>query len=84
MDTQRRNLYILAFILLVVMLGYGIIIPIFPFYIESMNAGGMELGLLAASYAAMRLIFGPSGEDSRIAWGASQFCSSGFWVTLSR
>jgi DHA1 family multidrug resistance protein-like MFS transporter len=59
MNTQRRNLYILTFVLFVVMLGYGIAIPILPFYIESMDAGGMELGLLAASYAAMRLIFGP-------------------------
>ena len=59
MNTQRRNLYILTFVLFVVMLGYGMIIPIFPFYIESMEAGGMELGLLAASYAVMRLIFGP-------------------------
>jgi DHA1 family multidrug resistance protein-like MFS transporter len=59
MNTQRRNLYILTFVLFVVMLGYGIIIPIFPFYIESMDAGGTELGLLAASYAVMRLIFGP-------------------------
>ncbi|MBS1252908.1 MAG: Tetracycline resistance protein, class C [Anaerolineales bacterium] len=59
MNSQRRNLYILTFVLFVVMLGYGIIIPILPFYIESMGAGGMELGLLAASYAVMRLIFGP-------------------------
>ncbi len=59
MNTQKRDLYILTFVLFVVMLGYGIIIPIFPFYIESMGAGGMELGLLAASYAVMRLIFGP-------------------------
>ena len=50
MNTQRRNLYILTFVLFVVMLGYDIICPIFPFYIESMNASGMELGLLAASY----------------------------------
>jgi DHA1 family multidrug resistance protein-like MFS transporter len=59
MDTQKRNLYILTFVLFVVMLGYGIIIPILPFYIEEMGAGGMELGLLTASYAVMRLIFGP-------------------------
>jgi DHA1 family multidrug resistance protein-like MFS transporter len=59
MNTQRRNLTILTFVLFVVMLGYGIIIPIFPFYIESMGAGGTELGLLVASYAVMRLIFGP-------------------------
>jgi DHA1 family multidrug resistance protein-like MFS transporter len=58
-NTQRRNLTILTFVLFVVMLGYGIIIPIFPFYIESMGAGGTELGLLVASYAVMRLICGP-------------------------
>lgn len=59
MNASKRNLYILTFVLFVVMLGYGIIIPIFPFYIESMGAGGTELGLLTASYAVMRLIFGP-------------------------
>ncbi len=56
---SHKNIAILIFVLFVVMLGYGIIIPIFPFYIEDLGAGGMELGLLAASYAAMRLIFGP-------------------------
>jgi len=59
MNTSKRNLYILTFVLFVMMLGYGIVIPIFPFYIESMGAGGTELGLLTASYAIMRLIFGP-------------------------
>ena len=59
MNVSKRNLYILTFVLFVVMLGYGIVIPILPFYIESMGAGGMELGLLVASYAVMRLIFGP-------------------------
>lgn len=59
MNASKRNLYILTFVLFVVMLGYGIVIPIFPFYIEKMGAGGTELGLLTASYAFMRLIFGP-------------------------
>ena len=59
MNASKRNLYILTFVLFVVMLGYGIVIPILPFYTESMGAGGTELGLLVASYAVMRLIFGP-------------------------
>lgn len=59
MTASRRNLYILTFVLFVVMLGYGIVIPILPFYIEHMHAGGTELGLLVASYAFMRLICGP-------------------------
>ena len=68
MNASKRNLYLLTFVLFVVMLGYGIIIPILPFYIESMGAGGTELGLLVASYAVMRLIFGPiwGGLSDRI------------------
>ena len=58
-NSNRRNVYILALTLAVVMLGFGMVIPIFPFYIERLGAGGSELGLLVASYAVMRLIFGP-------------------------
>jgi len=55
-------------VLFVVMLGHGIVAPILPFYIETFGAGGTELGLLTASYAAMRLIFGPlwGGLSDRI------------------
>jgi DHA1 family multidrug resistance protein-like MFS transporter len=58
-SSNRKNLYILAFTLVVVMLGFGTVIPVMPFYIENLGAGGTELGLLVASYAVMRLIFGP-------------------------
>jgi MFS transporter, DHA1 family, multidrug resistance protein len=56
---SNRNVLILAFVLVVVTLGFGLVIPIIPFYMESMGAGGTELGLLVASYAVVRLIFGP-------------------------
>jgi DHA1 family multidrug resistance protein-like MFS transporter len=59
MNTSKRNLYILTFVLFVVMLGYGIVIPILPFYVENLGAGGTELGFLVASYAVMRLVCGP-------------------------
>lgn len=57
--SNRRNLLILSFTLVVATLGFGVVIPIIPFYMESMGAGGTELGLLVASYAVMRLIFSP-------------------------
>ncbi|MFC1936051.1 MFS transporter [Chloroflexota bacterium] len=57
--TNRKRIYILAFTLVVIMLGFGMIMPIFPFYVEEMGAGGFELGLLMASYAITRLIFAP-------------------------
>ncbi len=57
--SNSRNLLILSFALVVVTIGFGIVMPIIPFYVEDMGAGGTELGLLVASYALMRLIFGP-------------------------
>ena len=57
--SNRRQLLILSFTLVVVTLGFGLVMPIIPFYMEQFGAGGTELGLLVASYAVMRLIFGP-------------------------
>jgi DHA1 family multidrug resistance protein-like MFS transporter len=55
----RKNVWILGFTLLVVMLGYGMIQPILPFLITSLGASGRDLGILAAVYAAMQLVFAP-------------------------
>jgi DHA1 family multidrug resistance protein-like MFS transporter len=57
--TSKRNMIILFVTLVVMMIGFGIIIPILPFYIESMGVSGRELGLLMASFSLMQLIFSP-------------------------
>jgi len=57
--TNRKNILILSLTLAVVMLGFGIVMPIFPFYIESMGASGTELGLLIAISPLMQLVFAP-------------------------
>jgi len=54
-----RPTFILAFTLLVVMLGYGMVLPVMPFYIEKLGAGGRELGWLMACYSLMQLICAP-------------------------
>ena len=59
MQPNSRNVAILFFTLVVVMLGFGIVIPIFPYYIVEFNAGGRELGLLMAVFAVMQFIFAP-------------------------
>ncbi len=59
LTNQRKNLLILSFTLVVVMLGYGIIMPIIPFYIEKLGASGRELGFLTAISAFMQLFFAP-------------------------
>lgn len=56
---NRRNLAILFFTLVVVMMGFGMIIPILPFYIESFGASGKGLGFLMAIFSIMQFIFSP-------------------------
>jgi DHA1 family multidrug resistance protein-like MFS transporter len=60
---NRRNIFILSLTLAVIMLGFGMIIPVFPFYIESMGASGRELGLLTSISPFMQLFMAP-------VWGA--------------
>jgi DHA1 family multidrug resistance protein-like MFS transporter len=49
--------------MVVVMLGFGMVMPIFPFYIEALGVGGRELGILAAVSSLMEFVFAP-------VWGA--------------
>ena len=57
--TNRRNLSLLAFSLLVVMLGFGMVIPVFPFLITKLGASGSALGILVATAALTEFLFGP-------------------------
>lgn len=57
------SLAILFVGLVVVMLGFGMIIPVMPFYVESFGASGRELGLLMATFAATQLLFSPVWGD---------------------
>ena len=56
---KRTKLMLLFFTMVVVMLGFGMIAPILPFYIDKLGASGSQLGLLVASFALMQLIFAP-------------------------
>jgi len=56
---KNRNLAILFTTLVVVMFGFGIIIPIIPFYVERFGGGGMEMGMLMAIFSLMQFIFSP-------------------------
>ena len=59
MKNNRFRISILFFTVAVAMLGFGIVIPILPFYIESFGASGSTLGLLMATFAVMQFVFAP-------------------------
>ncbi|MEJ5199035.1 MAG: MFS transporter [Anaerolineae bacterium] len=56
---RSRNLWIMFFTLVVMMLGFGIIIPIMPFYVTRLGASGSTLGMLMATFSIMQFIFAP-------------------------
>ncbi|TFH08254.1 MAG: MFS transporter [Candidatus Thorarchaeota archaeon] len=63
--TGMYQVWMLAISLSILQVGFGIIIPIFPYYISSLGMAGIELGVLAASFALTRIIFaGPIGNLS--------------------
>lgn len=57
--SNRKNIAILSFALVVVTLGFGMVIPIFPFYIEKLGASGSDLGLLIATAALLEFLCAP-------------------------
>jgi MFS transporter, DHA1 family, multidrug resistance protein len=56
---SKSALSILFVVMFLVMVGFGIIIPVLPFYAEEIGANPTELGLLMAVYSLMQLIFAP-------------------------
>lgn len=56
---KNSKLATLFFTMVVMMLGFGIIIPIMPFYMEHFGAGGAQLGMLMAVFSVMQFISSP-------------------------
>ena len=64
---MKKRLFVLLACLFVVNIGFGITLPVLPFYTErlalaegaSRNSVGLHVGLLTSIYALMQLIFAP-------------------------
>src|SRR6476620_1375184 len=59
MIETKKALPILFSVMFLVMAGFGIIIPVLPFYAEEIGASPTQLGLLMAVYSLTQLIFAP-------------------------
>ncbi len=87
----KKALPILFAIMFFVMVGFGIIIPVLPFYAEEIGATPTELGLLMAVYSLMQLLFAPMwgrisdriGRKPVIALGIAGLALSFFLMALA-
>ncbi|WP_415378725.1 MFS transporter [Halosimplex sp. TS25] len=55
----RRALFAVLAIVFIDLLGFGVVIPILPFYVRDFGASDVVYGLLAASYSLMQFVFAP-------------------------
>ncbi len=56
---RRTGLTVLAATVLVDMIGFGIVLPLLPFYAEELGASPFEVTLIIASFSAMQLVAAP-------------------------
>lgn len=56
---QDKRMWIIFLIVFVNLLGFGIILPLMPYYVESLGAGAFTIGLLSASYSLFQFISSP-------------------------
>ncbi|MBI2345759.1 MAG: MFS transporter [Deltaproteobacteria bacterium] len=54
---RKRPLVILFSVIVVDLIGFGVVMPILPFYASQFGANGTILGLLLTAYAAMQFCF---------------------------
>ncbi|WP_254547389.1 MFS transporter [Halomarina pelagica] len=57
--SPRRAVATVVAIVFVDLLGFGVVIPILPFYVRSFGVSDVFIGLLAASYSLMQFGFAP-------------------------
>ncbi|MGR6837509.1 MFS transporter [Syntrophomonas erecta] len=62
-EDQRNSMVVLFISIFLVGIGFSIIMPVLPYYAESMGANAFQLGLLMTVYAICQFIFAPI-------WGA--------------
>lgn len=56
---MKRELLLIFLIIFVNLIGFGIIIPLLPFYGDAFGATGFQIGLLFASYSLSQLVASP-------------------------
>lgn len=56
---KDRRIWIILLIIFINLLGFGIILPLLPYYVESLGAGPITIGLITAVYSLFQLISAP-------------------------
>lgn len=64
-----RRMWIIFLIVFINLLGFGIILPLLPYYVESLGAGVIAIGFLSAAYSLFQLLSAPILGEMSDKWG---------------
>ena len=59
LDLMRSRLGVIFLTVLIDLIGFGIVIPLLPFYALNFGAKSYQIGLLVSSFSFMQFIFNP-------------------------
>jgi MFS transporter, DHA1 family, tetracycline resistance protein len=60
MDSQKRSPLVIIFLTVFIdLVGFGIVLPLLPYYAETYGASSLAIGLLSTSYSLMQFLFTP-------------------------
>ena len=73
---MSRPLLVIFLTIFVNLVGFGIIIPLLPFYAQTFGASPLVIGLLFASFSVSQLVAAPILGDLSDRSAAGRSCSS--------
>src|SRR3954464_2819704 len=82
-----RPLLIIFLTIFIDLVGFGIVIPLLPFYAEELHATPFDIGILVSSYSLMQFIFSPVWGNLSDRYGRRPILfwtivgsSAGYWI----
>ena len=69
-----RPMMIIFFTIFIDLVGFGIVIPLLPFYAEELHATPFDIGLLVSSYSLMQFVFSPIWGNLSDRYGRRPYC----------
>jgi MFS family permease len=66
---MNKSLWMLCGIAMIDYMGFGIVLPLLPFYAQSMGASPLQVALIIASFPAMHLVMSPVWGRLSDRWG---------------
>jgi MFS family permease len=68
-ERPRRAVATVVFVVFLDLVGFGIVIPILPYYVRSFGVGDVFIGLLAATYSLTQFLAAPTLGRASDRWG---------------